>query len=151
MMFFFEPQKKSFVEARLSWLLYLEINQPALRPFGPAEGVVEEQVQGRETAQALQGLLSSSHLHKTALRGRNSVAHTDALMPPLLSGHHSVMVMHKTWHKEGFCQNRFNEPKGTMQKSEVNKQTFRSWIGCRIGSLWTVGNIIFDILESTAV
>ena len=88
--------------------LYLEINQPALRPFGPAEGVVEEQVQGRETAQALQGLLSSSHLHKTALRGRNSVAHTDALMPPLLSGHHSVMVTHKTWHKEGFCQNRFN-------------------------------------------
>ena len=52
--------------------LYLEINQPALRPFGPAEGVVEEQVQGRETAQALQGLLCSSHLHKTALRGRNS-------------------------------------------------------------------------------
>ena len=72
MMFFFEPQKKSFVEASLRWLLYLEINQPALRPFGPAEGVVEEQVQGRETAQALQGLLSSSHLHKTALRGRNS-------------------------------------------------------------------------------
>ena len=24
-------------------------------------------------------------------------------------------------------------------------------IGCRIGSLWTLGNIIFDILESTAV
>ena len=26
----------------------------------------------------------------------------------------------------------WNKPGGTMQKSEVNKQTFRSWIGCRI-------------------
>ena len=95
MIFYIEPQKISFVQANLSWLLddYLEINQPALWPFGPAEGVVEEQVQGRDTTQALQGRLAPSHLHKTALRGRNSVAHTDALTPRLsgfvpLSQHH---------------------------------------------------------------
>ena len=35
-----------------------------------------------------------------------------------------------------------------MQKSEVNKRTFRSRIGSRIGSL---GNIIFEILEPPAV
>ena len=34
-----------------------------------------------------------------------------------------------------------------MQKSEVNKRTFRS----RIGSLGTLGDIIFDILEPPAV
>ena len=44
----------------------LEINQPVLRPVCPAEGVVEEQVEGRETPQALQSRLTSSHLHKTA-------------------------------------------------------------------------------------
>ena len=45
-----------------------------------------------------------------------------------------------------------NKPGGTMQKSEVNKQTFRSWIGCRIGCrIGCLGNIIFDILEPTAV
>ena len=44
-----------------------------------------------------------------------------------------------------------NKPWGRRQKSEVNKRTFRSRIGPRIGSLGTVGNIIFDILEPPAV
>ena len=39
------------------------------------------------------------------------------------------------------------KPGGTMQTSEVNKWTFRS----RIGSLGTLGDIIFDILEPPAV
>ena len=83
--------------------MHLEINQPALRPLGPAEGVVEEQVQGRETAQALQGRLPPSHLHKTALRGRNSaVAHTNALTPPQpgFVPYRSIMVTHKIQSKK---------------------------------------------------
>ena len=60
-----------------------------------------------------------------------------------------------------------NKPWGTMQKSEVNKRIYRSWIGSRIafqfasrigcrigrriGSPRTLGNIIFDILKPPAV
>ena len=42
---------------------------------------------------------------------------------------------------------KHHKPGGTMQTSEVNKWTFRS----RIGSLGTLGDIIFDILEPPAV
>ena len=42
---------------------------------------------------------------------------------------------------------KHNEPWGTMQKSEVNKQTFRSWIQSRIGSRNTWEYIFFTSLN----
>ena len=39
-----------------------------------------------------------------------------------------------------------------MQKSEVNKRTFRSRVGSRVGSrIGSLGQLFFDILEPQAV